>query len=211
MYTIKLLESALGTFSWLDQFYVCELVIFADLPLAYIDGLVQERRDSIANALELCLSCTNQSTWYWLCWIKRYFFRFDNSVWLNDKKCRNAFKKKIQQVQGLLRTSHPSVLCDILSHQCSWPEVLHSRIGHFILVAITRTITQVPYHWIKSLQLPWSSGTPRCWFHLPIRYLIINWIAGTWLKLEHRDDSISNAHQGNMPLKLHLLGMIDTT
>ena len=25
-----------------------------------IDGLVQERRNSIANALELCLSCTNQ-------------------------------------------------------------------------------------------------------------------------------------------------------
>ena len=27
----------------------------------YIDGLVQERRNSIANALELCLSCTNPS------------------------------------------------------------------------------------------------------------------------------------------------------
>ena len=27
----------------------------------YIDGLVQERRNSIANALELRLSCTNQS------------------------------------------------------------------------------------------------------------------------------------------------------
>ena len=28
---------------------------------AYIDGLVQERRNSIANALELRLSCTNPS------------------------------------------------------------------------------------------------------------------------------------------------------
>ena len=28
---------------------------------AYIDGLVQERRNSIANALELHLSCTNPS------------------------------------------------------------------------------------------------------------------------------------------------------
>ena len=27
----------------------------------YVDGLVQERRNSIANALELCLSCTNPS------------------------------------------------------------------------------------------------------------------------------------------------------
>ena len=36
-----------------------------------IDGLVQERHDSIANALELCLSCTNPLEWnqdfaYWL-------------------------------------------------------------------------------------------------------------------------------------------------
>ena len=28
-----------------------------------IDGLVQERRNSIANALELCLSCTNPLRW----------------------------------------------------------------------------------------------------------------------------------------------------
>ena len=29
----------------------------------YIDGLVQERRNSSANALQLCLSCTNSSIW----------------------------------------------------------------------------------------------------------------------------------------------------
>ena len=28
------------------------------------DGLVQERRNSIADALELCLSCTNPSSWW---------------------------------------------------------------------------------------------------------------------------------------------------
>ena len=28
---------------------------------SHVDGLVQERRYSIANALELCLSCTNPS------------------------------------------------------------------------------------------------------------------------------------------------------
>ena len=34
-------------------------------PISYlhINGLVQERRNSIANALELCLSCTNLSIW----------------------------------------------------------------------------------------------------------------------------------------------------
>ena len=31
----------------------------------YIDGLVQERRNSIANAMELRLSCTNLSIWQW--------------------------------------------------------------------------------------------------------------------------------------------------
>ena len=29
-----------------------------------LDGLMQERRNSIANALELRLSCTNPSKWY---------------------------------------------------------------------------------------------------------------------------------------------------
>ena len=32
----------------------------------HIDGLMQERHNSIANALELCLSCTNPSIWYWI-------------------------------------------------------------------------------------------------------------------------------------------------
>ena len=42
--------------------------IWYELPLGhvqYIDGLVQERRNSSANALELHLSCTNPST-LWL-------------------------------------------------------------------------------------------------------------------------------------------------
>ena len=33
----------------------------SDISLLHIDGLVQERRNSIANALELLLSCTNIS------------------------------------------------------------------------------------------------------------------------------------------------------
>ena len=32
--------------------------------ILYVDKLVQERHNSIANALELCLSCTNPSMWY---------------------------------------------------------------------------------------------------------------------------------------------------
>ena len=34
------------------------------LTVREIDGLVQERRNSIANALELRLSCTNSSKWF---------------------------------------------------------------------------------------------------------------------------------------------------
>ena len=34
----------------------------------HIDGLVQKRRNSIANALELCLTCTNPSIWWYRSW-----------------------------------------------------------------------------------------------------------------------------------------------
>ena len=34
-----------------------------------MDGLVQERRNSIANTLELRLSCTNPSIWSWIYWL----------------------------------------------------------------------------------------------------------------------------------------------
>ena len=47
----------------------------------YIDGLVQERRNSIANALELCLSCTNLSIWgmYVHAWKYSKFEEFQHS------------------------------------------------------------------------------------------------------------------------------------
>ena len=38
--------------------------IFLNDPMCNLYGLVQERRDSIANALELLLSCTNPSIQY---------------------------------------------------------------------------------------------------------------------------------------------------
>ena len=36
----------------------------AGMHAAHIDGLVQERRNSSALAMELCLSCINPSTWF---------------------------------------------------------------------------------------------------------------------------------------------------
>ena len=40
------------------------LAVVGQTKRLYIDGLVQERRNSIANALELCLSCTKPSILY---------------------------------------------------------------------------------------------------------------------------------------------------
>ena len=45
--------------------YLCNLKPYSWKDSLYIDGLVQERRNSIANALELCLSCTNPSILRW--------------------------------------------------------------------------------------------------------------------------------------------------
>ena len=42
---------------------------------AYIDGLVQERRNSIANALELRLSCTNPSIYDTMASMSDRFFQ----------------------------------------------------------------------------------------------------------------------------------------
>ena len=38
--------------------------VSADGRLPHFDGVVKERRNSIANALELCLSCTNPLIWF---------------------------------------------------------------------------------------------------------------------------------------------------
>ena len=44
-----------------------------DLLMMIVDGLVQERRNSIANVLELCLSCTNPSIFKCIS-LKRFIF-----------------------------------------------------------------------------------------------------------------------------------------
>ena len=47
----------------------------------HIDGLVQERRNSIANTLELCLSCNNPSTCHYI--LRRLFSLFGQTVRLS--------------------------------------------------------------------------------------------------------------------------------
>ena len=48
-------------FAWSGNWEVLEMTTSGAVSIMHIDGLVQERHNSIANALELCLSCTNPS------------------------------------------------------------------------------------------------------------------------------------------------------
>ena len=41
--------------------FICALYVVLLVEIEHLDGLIQERRNSIANALELRLSCTNPS------------------------------------------------------------------------------------------------------------------------------------------------------
>ena len=50
---------------WVCTFHKSKCLLQRMQFSAYIDGLVQERRNSIANALELHLSCTNPSIQWW--------------------------------------------------------------------------------------------------------------------------------------------------
>ena len=53
------------TYPFTSNDYIYGYIFFrAPISICHIDGLVQERHNSIANALELRLSCTNPSIWY---------------------------------------------------------------------------------------------------------------------------------------------------
>ena len=65
----------------------------APYSIGHFDGLVQERRNSLANALELRLSCTNPSIeWYYfcvpLCWLLRVWAGVASSSGLSCHACK---------------------------------------------------------------------------------------------------------------------------
>ena len=66
---VKILLCHSGKYLWSFPQYgsINSAVIFYILQQEHVDGLVQERHNSIANALELCLSCTNPSIWHRSC------------------------------------------------------------------------------------------------------------------------------------------------
>ena len=52
-----------GIFTWTSSVVRHGLIFTSNRKIQVIDGLMQERCNSIANALELCLSCTNPTIW----------------------------------------------------------------------------------------------------------------------------------------------------
>ena len=50
---------------------ILQWLFIKDTPhCSHINVFMQERRNSIASTLELCLSCTNPSIWEWLLWVQ---------------------------------------------------------------------------------------------------------------------------------------------
>ena len=91
-----------------------------------VDGLVQERRNSIANAQELRLSCTNPSK----CDASSKSDPYDNE------------KSHTRQIDYLF------AVCNFLGKK------IYNRIlGQIAQVAITENTILVPHLWVNSLQL----------------------------------------------------------
>ena len=62
--------------------YMCIFLrMFCTVFYVYLDGLVPERRNSIANALELRLSCTNPFI-YNMANFSSFFFKFQNPIYI---------------------------------------------------------------------------------------------------------------------------------
>ena len=58
------------------------------LNVQYIDGLMQERRNSSALAMELRLSCMNPSIWQ--CYITEYI---ENKIWIKSEQTVYALRR----------------------------------------------------------------------------------------------------------------------
>ena len=70
----------ISNYQYLDVHHIkkcnCTRRVCSDSISLHIDGLVQERRNSIANALELRLSCTNPLIWIHLCTMHVFTWRW---------------------------------------------------------------------------------------------------------------------------------------
>ena len=68
-------------------------VLYLQYEANHVDGLVQERRNSIANALELHLSCTNPSMWQQPA--SRSSWTSTSNISVTRAACTTAFQNKL--------------------------------------------------------------------------------------------------------------------
>ena len=118
----------LSSFRWSDNISAlqCDTMGYTQFNLMRIyqtDGIVQERRNSIANALELRLSCTNPSKWY-LIHISRPQLLSDNSceivLYISEVIQHSVFPCYMWNDLNMWKNAH---------HRTSWP-CLKGHLGH---------------------------------------------------------------------------------
>ena len=129
----------------------------------YIDGLVQERSNSIANALELRLSCTNPSIYYPCL-----------SICLSDKHS--------QSHPSVLRATHPALheftatLSDS-SILLSFPPYIHP----FFFLPGFQPASHEPTHPLSSRALPPSSPSIHSSIFLSVHISTLSSRLSSWV------------------------------
>ena len=169
----------------------CDSVIsmFDRLWGLYIDGLVQERRNSFVNALELRLYCTNPSTWLLIPW--RRMESWHHITWRHNERNGVSTHRRLECLfNGLSRSrSKNTSKLRIIDFCDRWPvNFPHKR-------PVTRKIFSfddfILSYWVKIISLlPCLLGPSSCgpkdaiWRRtywatldglLPVRHQAINW------------------------------------
>ena len=90
IYSVDIFTTKWYTLRWTSDMFTTGSTL-------YIDGLVQERRNSSALAMELCLSCTNPSIWK---------LQFMHEVVRTSSKCRWGIYRTPRKRRGTLRVVH---------------------------------------------------------------------------------------------------------
>ena len=139
----------------------------------YIDGLVQERRISIALAMELRLSCTNPSIYLhdterndakWSFWLTPFQPRFTNtwyfinvfdSLWPSDAIGRHRSESTLAQILASCLTVPSHYL-----HQC-W-QIFCKVLWHSLEGNFTGIIQEIcPWYKFENYKIKITAASPR--------------------------------------------------
>ena len=97
---------------------------------AHFDGLVQERHNSIANKLELCLSCTNPSIW----WSRI------------SCHCMSLWVPPGSMLCGQPGTWSTTCTYPLQSRDAIWPNAIWVFLGHVFLALLYVIYHFTPFH-----------------------------------------------------------------